>query len=142
MAEEFVIIGKITSAFGVNGWVKVFSYSEPRLNILSYKTWLIKQGDEWQSVKLLNGRQQGKTIAVQLAGVTDRNAAECLSGAIVGIREEQLDRDFCCCKATRVFLASFAVSDLKLPPDRVVVGAIAAVRKCIALFLDRLFNFG
>ena len=90
MAEEIVKLGKITSAFGVKGWVKIFSYSEPRLNILNYSSWLLKQDGQWRTVKVLNGRQQGKTIAAQLEGVSDRNLAEALSGVTIGVYESQL----------------------------------------------------
>lgn len=90
MAEEIVVIGKITSAFGVKGGVKVFSYTQPRLNILNYNPWLLKIDGQWQSVKLKSGRQQGKTIAAYLDGVADRNQAEGLSGTEIGVYAGQL----------------------------------------------------
>lgn len=90
MAEEIVVIGKITSAFGVKGGVKVFSYTKPRLNILNYNPWLLMVNGEWKPVKLLDGREQGKTIGAHLEGVSDRNQAESMAGTKIGIYESQL----------------------------------------------------
>ncbi|NVJ61770.1 MAG: ribosome maturation factor RimM [Gammaproteobacteria bacterium] len=90
MAEEIVVVGKITSAFGVKGGVKVFSYTKPRLNIVNYDPWFLKVEGDWREFKGVKGRQQGKSIAVELHGVEDRNAAEKLSGTLIGITSEQL----------------------------------------------------
>lgn len=90
MTEEIVVIGKITSVFGVKGGVKVFSYTKPRLNILNYKDWLLDVDGQWQSVKMVSGRQQGKTIGVNLEGVNDRSQAEALIGRKIAITSNQL----------------------------------------------------
>ena len=90
MTEDIVIIGKITSVFGVKGGLKIFSYTKPRLNILNYKNWLLDVDGQWQSVKLTSGRQQGKTIGVNLEGVNDRNQAEALVGRKIAVTSDQL----------------------------------------------------
>jgi 16S rRNA processing protein RimM len=90
MAEDIVIIGKITSAFGVKGGVKVFSFTQPRLNILNYNPWLLKIDGQWQPIELKSGREQGKTITAQLDGIKDRNQAETLSGVEIGVYASQL----------------------------------------------------
>ncbi|TQV86572.1 ribosome maturation factor RimM [Aliikangiella coralliicola] len=90
MFESPVIIGEITGVYGVKGWVKVFSHTEPRLNIVKYNPWLIKQGKDWKSVKLLSGRSQGKTIVAQIEGVNDRDQAHAMIGTEIGIERSQL----------------------------------------------------
>ncbi len=90
MKDSPVIIGEITGVFGVKGWVKVFSHTEPRLNIVKYNPWLIKQGKDWQSVKLLSGRKQGKTIVAQIEGITDCDQAQALKGVKIAIEPSQL----------------------------------------------------
>ncbi len=40
MAEstpEQVIVGKITAAFGIKGWVKIHSYTDPGANIFDFQ---------------------------------------------------------------------------------------------------------
>jgi len=90
MSDSPVIIGEITGLSGVKGWVKVFSHTEPRLNIVKYDPWLISQKEDWKPVKVLNGRSQGKTIVVQIEGVTDRDQAQALIGYKVAIKTSQL----------------------------------------------------
>ncbi len=85
-----IIVGKITGASGIRGWVKVHSYSEPRKNILEYKSWLLATDNGWRSVEVSTGREQGKTLVAQLKDCTDRNQAEALRGTEIAIRPEQL----------------------------------------------------
>jgi 16S rRNA processing protein RimM len=93
-----IVIGQISGVFGVHGWVKVFSHTEPRNNILEYTPWLIKKKDGWQSVTFIKGRKQGKTIVAQLKGIDDLDKAHALIGCDIAIDESQLkklaDNDF------------------------------------------------
>ncbi len=87
-----IIIGQISGVFGVHGWVKIFSHTEPRNNILEYTPWLIKKKDGWQSVPFIKGRKQGKTIVAQLKGVDDPDMAHALIGCDIAIDESQLKK--------------------------------------------------
>ena len=40
--QDVTVLGKITTAFGIKGWVKVYSYTDPVTNILEYRNWLLK----------------------------------------------------------------------------------------------------
>ena len=37
--DKKLLVGKINGFFGLQGWVKLLSYTEPRKNILSYQPW-------------------------------------------------------------------------------------------------------
>jgi len=91
-ANKPIIIGKISGVFGVHGWVKVFSHTEPRNNILQYNPWLIKNKNGWQSVGFRKGREQGKTIVAQLEDVDSPEKAHALIGSEIAIDESQLKR--------------------------------------------------
>jgi len=88
--SEMIVVGKIAGVFGVQGWCKIFSHTSPRKNILQYSPWYLKRNGEWQSVKILNGRPQGKGIVAQFEGVDDRTAAEALRETEIAIKPEQL----------------------------------------------------
>lgn len=93
MAEqqgEPLVLGRINGLFGVRGWVKVFSHTEPRDNILSYNPLLVFYQGRWQQMKLLNGRPQGKGIVLQLEGFDDRDLAAELIGSDIAISHNQL----------------------------------------------------
>ncbi len=88
--ERYLTIGKISGVFGVKGAVKVFSYTEPRENILDYPSWLLRKNDEQQVFKVLGGQAQGKAIVASLAGVNDRDQAAKLNGWEIVIERSQL----------------------------------------------------
>ena len=90
--EEKIIVGKINGVYGVKGWVKVFSETDPREGITKYKPWYLKQQGKWREVKLESGRRQAKTVIAKLEGYDDPDAAMLLNGAIVGIKPEQLNK--------------------------------------------------
>ncbi len=73
--DKHVIVGRITSVYGVKGMVKVFSHTEPMENILNYSPWVLKLDGRWTEVKLAEGRRHGKGIVVRLAGCSDRDVA-------------------------------------------------------------------
>ncbi len=75
-SDKHIVIGKLVGVFGVAGWLKVFSYTRPREQILSYSQWLV--GDAHTPMQVENGRAQGKYIVVQLAGCRNRDEAEAL----------------------------------------------------------------
>ncbi len=85
-----IIIGKLIGAHGVKGWLKVYSWTQPRENILGYNPWLIRQNGQWRSVEVKGGRRQGKSIVACLEGIDDRDQALALRDAEIAIRRDQL----------------------------------------------------
>ena len=85
-----VHVGKISGVFGIKGWLKIFSYTEPRDNILSYKNWLLNKSGQEKSVKIIGGQAQGKSLVAQIDGIADRDQALTLMGWDVYISHEQL----------------------------------------------------
>jgi 16S rRNA processing protein RimM len=90
-SADKIIIGRITGAFGVQGWVKVFSHTEPREGIGDYDPWYLKQGSkDWRQVKVEAAKSQAKTVIAKLEHVDDRDAAQLLTGSEIGIERKQL----------------------------------------------------
>ncbi len=89
-ASELISVGEISGVFGVKGWVKVFSLTDPRENIISYSPWTLKKGSEVKQVKLINGKRQGKTVVALIDGVIDRTDAESYCGWEILIDKSQL----------------------------------------------------
>jgi 16S rRNA processing protein RimM len=90
-SEEFIPVGKISGAFGVKGWVKVFSFTEPRANILQYSPLYLSRQGEWMEIKLSGGHVQGKGVVMGISNVTDRDQVQPLIGAELAIRKDQLE---------------------------------------------------
>lgn len=84
--SNVVIVGKINGVYGIKGWLKIFSYTDPKENILHYTPWLI----HGQPVELEEGKPQGKTILAKLKGIDDRNQAMAFLQTDILIQREQL----------------------------------------------------
>lgn len=88
---ELISLGKISGVFGVKGWVKVHSYTDPREKIVEYGHWQVKHQGQWRKVELAGGKRQGKTVVAKLVGLDDRDEAELYSGDEIAIFRNQLD---------------------------------------------------
>ena len=85
-----MIMGHIAGPYGVKGWVRVVSYTEPLENLLEYRPWQLKQGNTWQGVDVVEARRHGKGLIVRLPDCQDRDMAARYTGTEIGIYREQL----------------------------------------------------
>lgn len=85
-----VVIGKVTGLYGVKGWVKLMSWTDPREDILDYRAWQLKLDGAWREWVVAEGRPQGKTIIARLQGMEDRDQAARLIGAEIAVQRDQL----------------------------------------------------
>lgn len=86
------MLGRVTGLFGVQGWVKVFSFTRPREAILDYDRWFLSQDGEWQPAKVAEGKQHSKTVIVRLDGIHDRDQAAALIGKDIAISRDDLPK--------------------------------------------------
>ncbi len=89
--DEFIRVGHILGAQGIKGWVKVYSHTSPRENIVNYGPWLLERDGrrDWVDV---SGRLQGRHVVAKLDGIDERNQAEALAGCEIYIDARQLPR--------------------------------------------------
>jgi 16S rRNA processing protein RimM len=85
-----IIIGRIAGHFGVKGWIKLQSWTEPRDKIVEYRPWLLEIGGEWQDWQVAEGHMHGRSVIARLQGVANREQAAGLIGANIAVRREQL----------------------------------------------------
>ena len=88
-------MGRIAGPFGVQGWVKVFPYTEDVESLLDYPVWWLRKDEaveEWHEVKVTECRLHGKLLAAALEQCTDRTAALGLKGMQVAIPRSQLPK--------------------------------------------------
>jgi 16S rRNA processing protein RimM len=88
--QQHIAIGKISGVFGLQGWVKVRSYTDPREGILQYSPWLLGREDGWVAVALAGGRPHGRGIIARLAGCQGPDDARRLVGCEVAVTRAQL----------------------------------------------------
>jgi len=87
---ELLVIGHISGVYGVKGWVKIHSYTEPVENLLGYRGWMVQRRGKWESLAIDAGKRHGKGLIAHIKGVDDRDAAAALSGGEIAVLREQL----------------------------------------------------
>ena len=86
--DDLVLVGYVSGAFGIHGWVKVHPYSRDAAALLSSKTWWIDRPD-WRVIARSEAKLHGDDVVARLEGVNDRNAAEAMKGTTVKISRKQ-----------------------------------------------------
>lgn len=87
---DAVILGRVSGLHGVRGWVKVYSYTDPREGILDYRQWWLADEGNWQSTVVRQGKRHGKTVIASLDGVDDPEAARELIGRDIVVPRDAL----------------------------------------------------
>lgn len=82
--DDLVIVGYISGAYGVQGWVRVKPYSSDADALLGTKTWWLDK-PELRDVDVMQSKGHSGDVVARLVGVADRNAAENLKGAVVQV---------------------------------------------------------
>ena len=85
-----LLLGRISGVFGVKGWLKIFSHTEPREAVIGYSNCLVKRDGGWTPVVWAEGKRHGKMVIARAQGVDSREIAEKWIGAELGIRREEL----------------------------------------------------
>jgi 16S rRNA processing protein RimM len=88
--EDLTVIGQITSVYGVKGWLKIYSHTEPMDGILGYKPWLIQRNGQWVTVNVEVSRKHGKGLVAKLEKVDDRDVARQYCGMDIAIERSML----------------------------------------------------
>ena len=89
-ADRVVVLGKVAGTFGVHGWVKINSYTDPPENILDYEELLIGGSGRWTKVELEAGRVTGKGVLGKLKGIETPEEARTRVGAELGVRRSHM----------------------------------------------------
>lgn len=94
---DMVILGTINGFYGVKGWVKLFSYTNPREQILNYPTIYIRPPKktsenhrQWQAFSVSQTQVQGPHVIAQLQGVDTKEAAAPYLGYQIAVPRSEL----------------------------------------------------
>jgi 16S rRNA processing protein RimM len=97
-SSALIELGVIGAPFGVRGWVKIRSFTDPPERLLSHRVVQLGVNGVWTAYKIEStGRSAGRLTA-KLVGINDRDQAQGLRGARVGVPRSELprgdDKDF------------------------------------------------
>ncbi len=91
--EPVVLVGRVSGPFGIKGWVKVSSATQPLENILDYAPWQLRDatsGAIVRQVDVTEGKLHGKGLVVRLTSVGDRDQASALQGLDIAVPRSRL----------------------------------------------------
>lgn len=88
--EQALVVGRITSVYGVKGWVKLYSHTDPMQGIFDYKHWWLKTPSGWKTIELSQGRLQGRGLVGSVIGYSDRDLVKEICGMDVYIDAAEL----------------------------------------------------
>jgi 16S rRNA processing protein RimM len=101
MSDEtsaLIQLGFVGAPFGVRGWIKLRSHTDPPERLLEHRSLRIGQGSVWRSYRIEASGRSGGALTVKLAGIEDRDQAQALRGAQVCVPRSELpqrdDRDY------------------------------------------------
>jgi 16S rRNA processing protein RimM len=86
----FVVVGRIAGLHGLQGGLKVYSYTRPAEGILEYTPWYLYLGGAWQAVVRTDAYGRQKRLIAYLKGFCDVDSATGLVGADIAVRRAQL----------------------------------------------------
>jgi 16S rRNA processing protein RimM len=89
-SPALIELGVVGAPFGVRGWVKLRSYTEPPDRLLDHRNLQLRLGGAWRSYRVEATGRSGGQLTVKLAGVEDRDEAQALKGAPVGVPRGEL----------------------------------------------------
>ena len=90
-ADDWRVLGQVAGAHGIQGWVRVRSFTDPPQALLDYAGWQLRNAaGECRSCELEDASFDGRVLRVALVGVEDRNAAEALRGFEIVVQRAAL----------------------------------------------------
>lgn len=90
--SALIELGSVGAPFGVRGWVKLRSYTDPPEGLLEHRQLQLQLGGVWTAYEVESHGGSGGQLTAKLKGVDDRDAAQALRGAPIGVLRSQLPR--------------------------------------------------
>ncbi|MGQ0749924.1 MAG: ribosome maturation factor RimM [Betaproteobacteria bacterium] len=85
-------MGRIGAPFGIAGWIRVHTYTASVESLLSYTTWFVAGGPQWQAHEVQAARVKGRALVAKLKGCEDRDTAARLRGREVAVLRGEMPR--------------------------------------------------
>ena len=97
-SSALIELGLVGAPFGVRGWVKLRSHTDPPERLLEHRSLQLGLGGTWRTYKLEASGRSGGRLTAKLAGIDDRDQAQALRGARICVPRSELpqreDRDY------------------------------------------------
>ena len=103
--DKLLVVATVSTVFGVKGWVKVISHTQPPENAFKYKPWKIKasasanksetshskaltEDRNWQELTVAEYKQHAKGLVARFEGCSDRDVARQYTGLDIYVDQD------------------------------------------------------
>jgi 16S rRNA processing protein RimM len=97
-SSALIELGVVGAPFGVRGWVKLRSFTDPPDRLLQHRSLRLGIGGLWTAYRIEASGRSGGQLTAKLSGVEDRDQAQTLRGAKIGVPRSELpqrnDKEF------------------------------------------------
>ncbi len=87
---RLLLVGRIAGVYGVKGWVRIHSYTNPVSSLLDYRPWVFGENSQVQDAGLETAREHGKGLIAKFDGFDDRDVSAGLSGTEIFVPRDVL----------------------------------------------------
>lgn len=90
-SQDFVVVGRVAKPFGLKGWSRIISFTDPPDNILDYRPWALAKGRElesetgWVQVEDVQTKCRSGGFLAQIGKCRSRTDAEGIAGRLIGV---------------------------------------------------------
>jgi len=88
VAGDTVVVGRVLGPWGVQGWIRVYSWTDPPEALFDYRPWLL--GEQQQATEILEWRRSGQRLVARLPGIDSPELAAQLSDQLISVPRDQL----------------------------------------------------
>ena len=81
---DLVLVGYVSGAYGLNGWIRIRPYASDADALLAAKTWWLDK-PELHDVSMMQAKMHSGDVVAQLMGIAGREGAEALRGTAVHV---------------------------------------------------------
>ena len=86
-----VVMGRVVGGQGLQGWVKVQTFTEHLDSLLDYNTWYLGNDKHpWREFKVQGSNVHTKVVVAKLEGIADRTEADKCKGLLVAVPRSSL----------------------------------------------------
>jgi len=97
-SSALIQLGFVGAPFGVRGWVKLRSHTDPPERLLEHRELQIGRAGGWRTYRIESTGRSAGALTAKLAGIEDRDQAAALTGAEIRVPRIDLpqrdDKDF------------------------------------------------
>ncbi|MDX1492325.1 MAG: ribosome maturation factor RimM [Pseudohongiellaceae bacterium] len=96
--QKLVTMARIGRLYGIKGWLKLNSFTDPKENILDFSDLYARINGRWQLLEMDQCKVHGKGLIAHFEGYDDPDIAKTLTGVELAVPESDLpelaDDDF------------------------------------------------